>query len=39
MRKKTTEPDILILATGYTQQFSFLSTSYTLPTFSIIRGI
>lgn len=39
MRKKTTKPDILILATGYTQSFPFLDATYSLPSSASIRGI
>jgi dimethylaniline monooxygenase (N-oxide forming) len=39
MRSKTLKPDLAILATGYTQSFPFLSSSYPLPQDTDIRGI
>lgn len=39
MRTKTVKPDIVNLATGYTQTFSFLSSSYPIPAQADVRGI
>jgi dimethylaniline monooxygenase (N-oxide forming) len=39
IRKNTTKPDILILATGYAQSFPFLDATYPLPSSAAIRGI
>jgi dimethylaniline monooxygenase (N-oxide forming) len=39
MRSKKVKPDLVILATGYTQSFPFLSSTYPLPQDTDIRGI
>jgi Flavin-binding monooxygenase-like len=39
MRSKIVKPDLVILATGYTQSFPFLASSYPLPADASIRGI
>lgn len=39
MRAKTVTPDIVILATGYTQSFPFLPSSYGVPSTADIRMI
>ncbi|CZR56599.1 related to flavin-containing monooxygenase [Phialocephala subalpina] len=39
MRSKTCKPDILILATGYTQSFPFLGEEYLLPKDADMRSI
>jgi dimethylaniline monooxygenase (N-oxide forming) len=38
-KAKTLRPDLVILATGYTQSFPFLSSTYPLPSSADIRGI
>jgi dimethylaniline monooxygenase (N-oxide forming) len=39
IKAKTLRPDLVILATGYTQSFPFLSSTYPLPFSADIRGI
>ncbi|KAE9364762.1 FAD/NAD(P)-binding domain-containing protein [Stipitochalara longipes BDJ] len=39
IKAKTLKPDMVILATGYTQSFPFLSSNYPLPSSADIRGI
>ncbi len=39
IKAKTLKPDMVVLATGYTQSFQFLSSSYPLPSSADIRGV
>lgn len=39
MKKVTCKPDVVILATGYTQKFSFLDTTYPTPQEATMRSV